>query len=223
MDVPAGVRPARRRDSRARPAGFMTMLAEYGKLSLKDVLEPAIQMADGYPIEAFDSELHRESKELIKEWPYSRAVLLPHLGDEEREAPYPGEIFVQRDLAATLAKADRGRRESSRRGQVAEGSDLRRLRSFLPGRHRRGVRARLAGAGRASYEGRPRALEGPHRGAGLDVVQGHRGLQADPLGAKPGAPPDAEPPRASRREVDGLQLEPLHPRALPGDEPCFRR
>src|ERR1043166_3011977 len=34
------------------PGGLMTMLAEYGRLSLKDVLAPAIEMADGYPIEA---------------------------------------------------------------------------------------------------------------------------------------------------------------------------
>src|SRR5687768_7864027 len=34
------------------PGGLMVMVAEYGKLSLKDVLGPAIQMADGYPIEA---------------------------------------------------------------------------------------------------------------------------------------------------------------------------
>src|SRR3954451_3921191 len=33
------------------PGGIMVMLADYGKLSLKDVLEPAIEMADGYPIE----------------------------------------------------------------------------------------------------------------------------------------------------------------------------
>ena len=33
------------------PGGLMMMLAEYGKLSLEDVLAPAIQMADGYPIE----------------------------------------------------------------------------------------------------------------------------------------------------------------------------
>ena len=34
------------------PGGLMTMLAEFGTMSLKDVLEPAMQMADGYPIEA---------------------------------------------------------------------------------------------------------------------------------------------------------------------------
>jgi gamma-glutamyltranspeptidase/glutathione hydrolase len=28
------------------------MLAEWGKLSLKEVLAPAIEMADGYPIDA---------------------------------------------------------------------------------------------------------------------------------------------------------------------------
>src|SRR5688500_5513246 len=33
------------------PGGIFVMLAEYGKLSLKDVLEPSIEMADGYPIE----------------------------------------------------------------------------------------------------------------------------------------------------------------------------
>ena len=34
------------------PGGLMTMLAEFGTMSLKDVLAPAIEMADGYPIEA---------------------------------------------------------------------------------------------------------------------------------------------------------------------------
>jgi len=86
------------------PGGLLTMLAEYGKLRLKDVLEPAIQMADGYPIEGSTANSIERSKEQIKEWPYSRAVLLPHLGQKDREAPYPGEIFVQRDLAATLRK-----------------------------------------------------------------------------------------------------------------------
>ena len=33
------------------PGGLMTMLAEYGTMSLKDVLEPSIQMAEGYPAE----------------------------------------------------------------------------------------------------------------------------------------------------------------------------
>ncbi|HEX8772942.1 MAG TPA: gamma-glutamyltransferase [Pyrinomonadaceae bacterium] len=85
------------------PGGLLVMLAEYGKLSLKDVLEPSIQMADGYPIEAqLASTIEREKKRL-KEWRYSRDVLLPHLG-QKREAPEAGEVFRQADLAATLRK-----------------------------------------------------------------------------------------------------------------------
>ncbi len=85
------------------PGGLLVMLAEYGRLSLKNVLEPSIQLADGYPIEDARSASIEEEKERIKGWPYSRKILLPHLG-EEHEAPSPGEIFRQADLAATLRK-----------------------------------------------------------------------------------------------------------------------
>jgi gamma-glutamyltranspeptidase/glutathione hydrolase len=85
------------------PGGLMVMLAEYGKLSLAEVLEPSIQMADGYPIEASTANSLERNKSRIKEWRYSVAVYLPHAG-EEREAPSAGEIFRQPDLAETLRK-----------------------------------------------------------------------------------------------------------------------
>jgi gamma-glutamyltranspeptidase/glutathione hydrolase len=85
------------------PGGLMTMLAEYGKLSLAEVLAPAIQMADGYPIEAQTANSIEINKKWIKQWKYSPAIFLTHQG-EAREAPEPGEIFVQKDLAATLRK-----------------------------------------------------------------------------------------------------------------------
>jgi len=85
------------------PGGLFTMLAEYGRLSLKEVLAPAIEMADGYPIEAQTANSIEREKARIKQWKYSRAVFLPHPG-EAREAPAAGEIFRQPDLAATLRK-----------------------------------------------------------------------------------------------------------------------
>jgi gamma-glutamyltranspeptidase/glutathione hydrolase len=85
------------------PGGLMTMLAEWGTMSLAEVLAPAIEMADGYPIEAQTANAIEREKERIKQWKYSRAVYLAHAG-EEREAPYAGEIFRQPDLAATLRK-----------------------------------------------------------------------------------------------------------------------
>lgn len=85
------------------PGGLMTMLAEYGTLSLKEVLAPAMEMAEGYPIEEECSWRIQKDRDKIKKWPYSRAILLPHL-DEGYEAPRPGEVFRQPDLLATLQK-----------------------------------------------------------------------------------------------------------------------
>jgi gamma-glutamyltranspeptidase/glutathione hydrolase len=132
------------------PGGLMTMLAEYGTMSLKDVLAPAIQMADGYAIEAQAANAMEGQRRRFMEWPYSKTVMLPHLSNVAtlasgvetaagaaaatsvtpshdiatsapttrtgRAAPYPGEIFHQPELAATLRKlVDAERRRSSPR------------------------------------------------------------------------------------------------------------
>jgi len=85
------------------PGGIMTMLAEYGRLSLKEILAPALEMADGYAIDAETANVIERQKSWIKKWKYSTAVMLTHPG-EKREAPYAGEIFKQPELAATLRK-----------------------------------------------------------------------------------------------------------------------
>jgi gamma-glutamyltranspeptidase/glutathione hydrolase len=85
------------------PGGICFMLSEYGTMSLKQVLAPAMQLAAGYPIEAQTANSIERGKDRIKEWPYSKAVFLTHAGGT-REAPEPGEIFVQKDLLATLQK-----------------------------------------------------------------------------------------------------------------------
>jgi len=85
------------------PGGLCYMLAEYGTMSLKQVLAPAMQMAAGYPIDAQVSNNIQKGVSSIKQWPYSSKVFLTHPG-EKREAPEPGEIFVQKDLLATLTK-----------------------------------------------------------------------------------------------------------------------
>ena len=77
------------------PGGLCYMLAEYGTMSLKEVLAPAMEMAKGFAIDAQVANMFESNKRRIKEWPYSKALFLPHLG-EKREAPEPGEIFVKR-------------------------------------------------------------------------------------------------------------------------------
>jgi len=86
------------------PGALMVMLAEWGTMSLAEVLAPSIEMADGYAMEASAANNLERNKARFKEWgKYSTDVFLPHLG-EEREAPYPGEIFRQPNLAVTLRK-----------------------------------------------------------------------------------------------------------------------
>ena len=89
------------------PGGLMVMLAEYGKLSLAEVLAPAMQMAEGYPVEQSQADNMEKRKEVLMRWSYSTQLFLPHLKDDDsqdRAAPYPGEIFRQPDLLATLQK-----------------------------------------------------------------------------------------------------------------------
>jgi len=96
------------------PGGIITMVAEYGKLSLKDVLAPAIQMADGYPIEAQSANTIDKNREKLKGWPYSRKLFLMHDGDK---GPAPGEMFRQPELAATLRKLVDAEQQALKRGK----------------------------------------------------------------------------------------------------------
>jgi len=83
------------------PGGVMTMLAEWGRLSLAEVLEPAIRLADGYPIEAQTASYIERQRDKLLQWPDSKRIMLPREG---HHAPEAGEIFRQPELAATLRK-----------------------------------------------------------------------------------------------------------------------
>jgi gamma-glutamyltranspeptidase/glutathione hydrolase len=101
------------------PGGLMIMLKEYGTLSLAEVLAPAIEMAEGYPIEAQAANNIERQKDEIKKWRYSPGVFLPHAG-QEREAPEAGEIFRQSDLAATLRKLVEAEAQALKAGKSRE-------------------------------------------------------------------------------------------------------
>ena len=99
------------------PGALMLMLAEYGTMSLGEVLAPAREMAEGYPIEKECVDRIERDKAKIKAWPYSRKVFLPHPG-EKNEAPEAGEIFRQPDLAATLAKLVEAEQKALKSGKT---------------------------------------------------------------------------------------------------------
>jgi gamma-glutamyltranspeptidase/glutathione hydrolase len=103
------------------PGGLIKILAEWGRLTLKDVLEPAIQMADGYPMEAQLANALEREKDRLAGWPYSKGVFLPHAG-EARETPVAGEVFVQKDLAATLRKLVEAEQQALAAGKSRTGA-----------------------------------------------------------------------------------------------------
>ena len=105
------------------PGGLMVMLAEFGTMSLEEVLEPAMEMAAGYPIERNLTDTIEARKNVLRRWDASRRILLPH--DDVRNplahaAPYPGELFMQPELLATLRKLVAAERSARAAGKTRE-------------------------------------------------------------------------------------------------------
>ena len=98
------------------PAGIMVMLAEYGTMSLEEILQPALEMANGYPIEAQAANSIERNKKEIKKWKYSKDIFLTNQG-KEIESPKEGEVFVQKDLFNTLKKLIETEREAISNGK----------------------------------------------------------------------------------------------------------
>jgi len=102
------------------PGGLMVMVAEYGRLSLAEVLAPAIEMAEGYPIEKAQADNMERRREVLERWPSSIEVFLPHYdpdNPDQRAAPRAGEIFRQPDLAATLKKLVEAEQQALENGE----------------------------------------------------------------------------------------------------------
>ena len=82
------------------PGGLLVMLAEWGRLSLAEVLAPAIEMADGYPIEAQLVGGIERQRQWLEQWPGSKRLFF----DASGKAPEAGSLFRQPGLARTLRR-----------------------------------------------------------------------------------------------------------------------
>lgn len=81
--------------------GWMLMLRDYGQLSLRSVMQPAIDYArDGHPVlKAVSSNIANLNDYFHEHWPTSAAVWTP-----EGKVPEANEYFSNPDLAATYEK-----------------------------------------------------------------------------------------------------------------------
>src|SRR5579883_1487642 len=75
----------------------LVALREYGTKSFTQVVEPAIELADGVPLDETRAAAIERCRRFFRLWPSSRHVFMP-----EGRVPGVGEIFHQPDLAHTL-------------------------------------------------------------------------------------------------------------------------
>jgi gamma-glutamyltranspeptidase / glutathione hydrolase len=75
----------------------VTALDKFGTKSLAEVMQPAIELADGFPIDELRVEYIKTRAPIFSQWPDAKRLFLPN-----GEVPKPGDIFVQPDLARTL-------------------------------------------------------------------------------------------------------------------------
>lgn len=124
---PAGVIPGNGPNGGTVPAVVDAMaltLARYGTMSLEAVLQPAIELADGFPMYGMLRDVLASQQRSSSRWAGSRRAYYP-----EGRIPDVGEVFKQPDLARTLRALATGEREALSRGlgrdaAIAAGRDV---------------------------------------------------------------------------------------------------
>ncbi|HWZ30558.1 MAG TPA: gamma-glutamyltransferase [Bryobacteraceae bacterium] len=80
--------------------GYLSALERFGSMRLAEVLAPAIDYAEhGYPMDASLATAIARAKSRLEKFPTTAKVFLP-----DGRSPQAGELFKNRDLAATLRK-----------------------------------------------------------------------------------------------------------------------
>lgn len=75
----------------------VTALDQFGTKSLAEVMQPAIELADGFPIDELRVQYIKTRGSVFAQWADATRVFMPN-----GEVPKVGDIFVQADLARTL-------------------------------------------------------------------------------------------------------------------------
>ena len=87
----------------------VTALDHFGTKTLGEVMEPAIELADGFPIDELRVQYIKTRSPIFSQWPDAKRVFMPG-----GEIPKVGDMFVQADLARTLREIVRAERLGSK-------------------------------------------------------------------------------------------------------------
>jgi len=93
---------------------LLVSLENYGTKSFAEVIEPALELAQGFPMTDRLATGIKKEKDLIAKWPASAKIFLPN-----GQVPKEGDVFVQADLAHTLQGMIDAERRASGKGRKA--------------------------------------------------------------------------------------------------------
>ena len=158
------------------PAGLVLGQRCYGRLSLPQVLAPAIRLAEqGFPVGKELSDSLQQASALLQADPLSRRLFFkPSSGPDQRPQPYqPGEILRQPLLATTLRRLAQQGDRGFYQGATAEALVL--LMQQRGGLIRQadlaGYRAQLVRPLASSFRGSPVLTMPPPSGGGVTLLQ----------------------------------------------------
>lgn len=117
-DMPDG---APRYVTPAAPDAWLTALARYGHLTLGEVLGPARELCEGFPVYDRLARTIAQLASRLREWPASARVFLPN-----GRPLQTGEVLVQRELGslfARLTEIERGAKDRGREAAIMAARD----------------------------------------------------------------------------------------------------
>lgn len=97
--------------------GMSAMLDRYGTMKLKDLMAPAIELAEkGYLVNDRQEQTLLEAKDMFKKFPSSSKYFLKKDGSTYKS----GELFIQKDLAKTLKLIAKEGPDAFYKGKIAD-------------------------------------------------------------------------------------------------------
>ena len=92
----------------------VTALDQFGTKSLAEVMQPAIELADGFPIDELRVQYIKTRGPVFSQWADAKRIFLP-----SGEVPKVGDLFVQADLARTLRAIVSAEKSAASKGRHA--------------------------------------------------------------------------------------------------------
>lgn len=89
-------------------------LDQFGTKSLAEVMQPAIELAEGFPLDELRVDYIKSRGPVFSQWPDAKRIFMPN-----GQTPKVGDVFVQADLARTLRAIVAAEKRSVGKGRHA--------------------------------------------------------------------------------------------------------